>query len=60
MSRLRQALDSEDIRSFFDDIKYGYKGNRIFFGRYNGETIGARDQDLAGSESMKKMRARTI
>lgn len=54
MSRLRQALDSEDIRSFFDDIKYGYKGNRIFFGRYNGETIGARDQDLAGSESMKK------
>ena len=33
MSRLRQALDSEDIRSFFDDIKYGYKGHRIFFAR---------------------------
>lgn len=54
MSRLRQALDSEEIRSFFDDARYGYKGNRIFFGRYNGETIGDRNLDLANSKSKEK------
>lgn len=35
MTRLRMALDSDDIQKFFDE-EMG--GNRIFFGRYNGST----------------------
>ena len=38
VSRLRQALDSKDARQFF--INH-YNNNRIFFGRYNGGTIGS-------------------
>jgi len=38
MSRLREALDSDPVRNYFDTAE-GLKKNRIFFGRYNGETI---------------------
>jgi len=44
MSRLRKALDSDLIRQYFDSND-GLKGNRIFFGRYNGETIGKKNSD---------------
>ena len=37
MSRLRLALDSEKCRNYLDTH---FAKNRIFFGRYNGETIG--------------------
>ena len=40
MTRLRKALDSDEIQEFMDD-KLG--GNRIFFGRYNSETPVAGD-----------------
>jgi DEAD/DEAH box helicase domain-containing protein len=33
MSRLRKALDSDDIRNWFDE---NANGNKIYFGRYNG------------------------
>jgi hypothetical protein len=35
VSRLRKTLDSDAVRSFLDEE---YKGNRIFFGSYNGKT----------------------
>lgn len=38
VSRLRKALDSDDVRQFLDDNnKCG--GHRIFFGSYNGNTL---------------------
>jgi DEAD/DEAH box helicase domain-containing protein len=37
MTRLRQALDSPEAR---DVLNQGLNGNRIFFGRYTGMTIG--------------------
>jgi DEAD/DEAH box helicase domain-containing protein len=37
MTRLRQALDSPEARQVLDQ---GLNGNRIFFGRYTGMTIG--------------------
>ena len=40
MTRLRKALDSDEIQEFMDE-KLG--GNRIFFGRYNSETPVAGD-----------------
>ena len=39
MTRLRKALDCDEVRKHFDSIE-GLKGNRIYFGRYNGQTIG--------------------
>jgi DEAD/DEAH box helicase domain-containing protein len=53
MSRLRKALDGDPIRSFFDGAD-GLGGNRIFFGRYNGETIGK--QSLANASNEEKKR----
>lgn len=41
MTRLREALDSDDVQTFMDDPKDGLSGNRIFFGRYNGDTPGS-------------------
>jgi hypothetical protein len=35
MTRLRKALDSDEVQEFFDTK---LQGNRIFFGRYNSET----------------------
>lgn len=37
LTRLREALDSDDVRSYLDRT---FGGNRIFFGQYNGSTIG--------------------
>lgn len=37
LTRLREALDSDKVRSYLD-VTFG--GNRIFFGQYNGSTIG--------------------
>lgn len=45
MSRLRRALDSDDIRTFMDSEE-GLKGNRIYFGSYNGSTIGMKNYHL--------------
>ena len=35
LSRLRRALDSPEARDWLDKNR---SGNRVFFGRYNGET----------------------
>lgn len=45
ISRLRKALDSDKVREFFDSAD-GLKGNRIYFGSYNGSTIGNKNYDL--------------
>lgn len=45
MARLRKALDSDEIRTFMDSNN-GLKGNRIYFGSYNGSTIGMKNYDL--------------
>ena len=45
MARLRKALDSDEIRKFMDS-ENGLKGNRIYFGSYNGSTIGMKNYDL--------------
>lgn len=45
MARLRKALDSDEIRKFMDSDN-GLKGNRIYFGSYNGSTIGMKNYDL--------------
>lgn len=39
VSRLRKALDSDDVRLFLDQ---NCGGNRIFFGSYNGNTLKAK------------------
>lgn len=45
MARLRKALDSDEIRGFMESYN-GLKGNRIYFGSYNGSTIGMKNYDL--------------
>lgn len=40
MTRLREALDSDEVQMLMDDPQNGFSGNRIFFGRYNGDTPG--------------------
>ena len=45
MARLRKALDSDEIRQFMDSEE-GLKGNRIYFGSYNGSTVGMKNYDL--------------
>lgn len=42
MTRLRKALDCDEVRVHFEDEK-GLKGNRIYFGQYNGSTITSGD-----------------
>ena len=42
ISRLRKAIDSYEIRDFLDQR---LNGHRIFFGRYNGETIAHKSLD---------------
>lgn len=56
MARLRKALDSDEIRTFMDSDD-GLKGNRIYFGSYNGSTIGMKNYDLIPDD--KKHKART-
>lgn len=56
MSRLRKALDSDDIRKLLDDH---YKGNRIFFGSYNGKTFkGSKRDDCQKIEKIKQQARR--
>ena len=43
MQRLREALDSDEIRMFMDN---NLGGNRIYFGSYNGNTIAPKSYDL--------------
>ena len=45
MARLRTALDSDEVRSFFDS-EDGLKGNRIYFGRYTGNTMASKNFQL--------------
>ena len=53
MSRLRKALDSDNVRAFMDDK---LQGNRIFFGGYNGQTIGVKNFNLLDQDREKKVR----
>lgn len=43
MARLRKALDSDAVRTFMDEE---FKGNRVFFGGYNGATIAQKNYDI--------------
>lgn len=43
MARLREALDSDEVRNFMDR---NLRGNRIYFGGYNGSTIGQKSYQL--------------
>lgn len=45
MARLREALDSNEVRTFMDSDN-GLKGNRIYFGSYNGSTISQKSYGL--------------
>lgn len=56
MARLRKALDSDEIRRFMDSDS-GLKGNRIYFGSYNGSTIGMKNYDLIPDDKKQKARA---
>lgn len=47
MRRLRETLDSDEIRDFMDT---NLGGNRIYFGSYNGATIAPKSYDLIQGE----------
>lgn len=49
MARLREALDSTSVRTFMNTH---FKGNRFYFGGYNGDTIAKKNYDLI-SEAVK-------
>lgn len=49
MARLREALDSTSVRAFMNSH---FKGNRFYFGGYNGDTIAKKNYDLL-SEAVK-------
>lgn len=54
MSRLRKALDSDNVRTYLHD---SLGDNRIFFGSYNGKTIGAKSYQIlsdAGGNRLSK------
>lgn len=53
VSRLRKALDSDDVRTFLDN---NCKGNRIFFGSYNGDTLKAKG---SAAEELEKLKDQT-
>ncbi|GAA4053454.1 DEAD/DEAH box helicase [Flavobacterium chungnamense] len=53
MTRLRKALDCDEVREHFDSVE-GLKGNRIYFGRYNGQTIGKKKFDRKNNSDHKK------
>lgn len=54
VSRLREALDSNEVRQILDNH---FKGNRIFFGRYTGATMGSKNLNyhLNGTRPAAKM-----
>ena len=53
MTRLRMALDSQDARDVLDDR---LDGNRIFFGRYTGQTKGGPSYLLEYEKALKNLR----
>ncbi|MBU3661312.1 MAG: DEAD/DEAH box helicase [Flavobacteriales bacterium] len=53
MTRLRKALDCQEIRDHFDSQE-GLNGNRIYFGRYNGQTIGKKSLSKATPKLKKQ------
>ncbi len=61
VTRLREALDSDEIQKFMDE-KLG--GNRIFFGRYNGTTPVSgqfkRSDDVSEEARLKNVRAKKL
>lgn len=63
MARLREALDSNDVRTFMDN---SFKGNRIYFGGYNGSTIAKKNYKLLekwvddASDEKEKSKRKTI
>ena len=48
IARLREALDSDNVRTFLDKK---LNGNRIYFGSYNGSTIAPKSCELLKSRS---------
>lgn len=50
MARLREALDCNEVRAFMHNKM---KGNRIYFGSYNGSTIAPRSYDLLKDPNYK-------
>lgn len=52
MARLREALDSTSVRTFMNSH---FKGNRFYFGGYNGDTIAKKNYDLL-SEALEKQK----
>lgn len=50
MARLREALDSNDVRAFMHNKM---QGNRIYFGSYNGSTIAPKSYDLLNDPDHK-------
>lgn len=50
MARLREALDSNEVRTFMHN---NMKGNRIYFGSYNGSTIAPKSYDLLNDPDHK-------
>ena len=55
MTRLRKALDGDEVKSYFDQIG-GLNGNRLFFGRYNGSTIGVKSSEAVSGQNHAKLR----
>ena len=53
LTRLRRALDSDEARDWFSKNR---KGNRIYFGRYNGVTpVAGREQKKTGKPNGEKI-----
>ena len=52
IARLREALDSDDVRLF---MKNEMNDNRIYFGSYNGSTIGSKSYDLVKAQSTEEL-----
>ncbi len=53
LTRLRRALDSDEARAWFSKNR---KGNRIYFGRYNGVTpVAGREQKKTGKPNGEKI-----
>ena len=53
MARLREALDSHEVRDFMEKH---LNGNRIYFGSYNGATIAPKNYDLLNTHCQDKIR----
>ncbi|MFD2914776.1 DEAD/DEAH box helicase [Psychroserpens luteus] len=54
MTRLRKALDCDEVREHLDNDN-GLKGNRIYFGQYNGSTIVSGDYRGQANRSKRQV-----